>query len=214
MFKKLTITTALMAAGVITSLGYTAVAQIRPTNQPATQQNQPANGTSPTDQPATQSDRTRISAVDRNFIIRAAQMNLAEVQLSELALQRSTRASREVRQFAEQMVNDHTGATARLSQVALQKNVILPIELDAQHRVIRNRLSKLSGEEFDRAYLNAMDKDHLASVELFQNQARQGEDPDVRAFARNTLPALRGHLRMVRAMISNPTGHTSGSHGR
>lgn len=197
MFKKLTITTALIATGVITSLGYTAVAQTRPT-----------------DRPATQSDRTTISSVDRNFIIRAAQANLAEVQLSELALQRSTRASREVQRFAQQMVEDHTGATARLSQVALQKNVILPIELDAQHRAIGNRLSKLSGEEFDRAYLNAMENDHLASVELFQNQARQGEDPDVRAFARKTLPALRGHLRMVRAMINNPTGYNPSSFNR
>jgi putative membrane protein len=197
MFKKLTITTALIATGVITSLGYTAVAQTRPA-----------------DRPATQSDRTTISSVDRNFIIRAAQMNLAEVQLSELALQRSTRASREVQQFAQQMVADHTRATERLSRLALDKNVILPIELDAQHRVIRNRLSKLSGEEFDREYLNVMNDDHNRSVELFQNQARQGEDPDVRAFARNTLPALRGHLRMVRAMSSNPTGHNSGSHSR
>jgi putative membrane protein len=147
-------------------------------------------------------------------MIRAGQMNLAEVRLSELALQRSTRASKEVQQFAQQMVEDHTGATGRLSRLALEKNVILPIELDAQHRVILNRLSKLSGDEFDREYLNVMDKDHIRAVELFQNQAQQGEDPDMRAFARNTLPALRGHLRMVRAMISNPTGHTSGSHSR
>lgn len=79
MIKKLTLTTALLTVGLITTLGYTSVAQ---TNQPSTQQN-------PTNRPTTQPNSRRLSAFDQQFMRRAAQGNLAEIVLSQLALQQA-----------------------------------------------------------------------------------------------------------------------------
>ncbi len=216
MIRKVTVTTALVAVGMMTSLGYAAVAQTsrpadrtNPTDQPAIQPNRPLDRTNPTDQPATQPNQSGRSATDRAFMLQAAQGNLAEVALSQLALQRS--ASNDVKQYAQQMVQDHTQANARLSQLAQQKGVSLPTQTDTKHQALRAQLQKLSGRSFDRAYMQAMETDHARTVALFQNQATQGQDPDLKAFAANLLPTLQQHWTMARSMTGNPAARNPNS---
>lgn len=192
MIKKVIATSALMAFGVVAALGDTTLAQ---TNQPATQEQ------IPTTQPATQSDSTELSTFDRQFMSKAAQGGMAEVELSRIALQRSK--SNEVKQFAQRMIQDHSQANAQLSQLAQQKGVTLPKQLDAQHKQIRARLQRLSGSNFDREYMSVMNNDHVKTVALFQSATQQAQDPDVNTFANNTLPKLQGHLQMVQTMRGN-----------
>ncbi|MEW6497944.1 MAG: DUF4142 domain-containing protein [Cyanobacteriota bacterium] len=202
MIKKLTITTALLTVGLITSLGYTSVAQ---TNRPSTQQN-------PTNRPATQPNLRRLSIFDQQFMRRAAQGNMAEIELSQLALQQGD--SDEVKQYAQRMIQEHTQANATLSQLAQQKGVNLPRELDPQHQAIRAQLEQLSGERFDQEYMRVMENDHVLTVTLFRNGTRQAQDQDVRRFASTTLPRLQGHLQMVRAMMGNNSAQNSNTRQR
>jgi putative membrane protein len=123
-----------------------------------------------------------ISAEDQDFLTRAIQAGLAEVQISELAREKGQ--NEQVRQFAERMVQDHTAANERLlSQAMLQQ------------------LSQLSGEEFDRQYMQGQVQDHEAAVMLFASEATQPTGP-VDALAGELLPALRQHLQMAEE-ISN-----------
>lgn len=184
MIKNVLVTTALIAFGLTGSLTYTAVAQTNGTNEPATQ----SNG-------------NQLSAFDRQFMAKAAQGGMAEVELSRLALRRG--ASNEVKQYARRMINDHTQANNRLMQLAARKGVSVPKTLDTQHQQIRAQLQQLSGRNFDQEYLRVMESDHVQTVSLFQNAAQQTQDGDVQAFASNTLPKLQGHLQMVQAMINN-----------
>jgi putative membrane protein len=207
MIKQFIATSALMTFGVVTALGNTAVAQ---TQRPPSQQN-------PTNQRTNQPSSSRLSNFDVQFIRRAAFGNNAEVQLSQLALERA--ASEEVRQYARRMIADHTQANNTLSQLA-QRNGVgeLPTGLDAQHQAIRAQLEQLSGSEFDREYMRVMHLDHDQTVRLFQSAAQQAQNRDVKVFANNTLPKLQGHLQTVRAMrgdnsAQNPNSHPS-SHQR
>lgn len=202
MINKLTLTTALLTVGFMTTLGYTAIAQ---TNRPSTQQN-------PTNRPTTQPNSRRLSAFDQQFMRRAAQGNMAEIELSQLALQRGD--SDEVKQYAQRMIQEHTQANARLSQLAQQKGVNLPRELDPQHQAIRAQLEQLSGERFDQEYMRVMENDHVLTVTLFQNGTRQAQDRDVRRFASNTLPRLQGHLQMTRTMMGNNSAQNSNTRQR
>ena len=199
MIKKVTLNTALLTVGLMTTLGYTSVAQ---TNRPSTQQN-------PTNQPATQPNSRRLSTFDQQFMRRAAQANMAEIELSQLALQQAD--SEEVKQYAQRMIQEHTQATTRLSQLAHQKGVNLPTALDAQHQAIREQLEQLSGERFDQEYMRVMENDHVQAVTLFQNAARQAQDRDVKRFANNTLPRLHTHLQMTRTMMGNNSAKISNS---
>jgi len=126
----------------------------------------------------------------------AAQMGMAEVALSNLALQKTQ--NEQVRSFAQKMVDDHTAANDELKQMATGKNLTLPTDMDAKHQAAMTKLSGMTGADFDRAYMKQMVKDHEAAVKLFQRQSDRGTDADLKAFAAKHLPTLQGHLEMAR----------------
>lgn len=135
-------------------------------------------------------------------MIQAAQMNRAEIELSQVALRKA--ASPEVKRYAQQMIGDHRRAGLRLSELARQKGITLPTQPDAEHQALKARLQEMSGRAFDQAYMTAMVADHEEAVRQFQNQATQGRDPDLKAFAANILPRIQEHLTMARSMTGNP----------
>ncbi|RZJ10503.1 MAG: DUF4142 domain-containing protein [Rubrivivax sp.] len=139
-----------------------------------------------------------ISAEDRSFVMRAATGGMAEVQLGELAQRNG--ASSTVKQFGAQMVRDHGQANDELKRLASTKGVQLSTQLDPEHRALSERLQKLSGAEFDRAYIQAMRDAHVKDVSLFEQQAQAGRDSDLKAFAQKTLPTLRQHLQHVQGL--------------
>ncbi len=133
---------------------------------------------------------------DRRFVDEAASGGLAEVQLGQLAAQRAT--SPEVKQFAQRMVEDHGKANDELQQIASKKSFDLPTEMDSRSKATYDELSKLSGSDFDKAYMDAMVKDHDQDVKAFKHEAsRWGADPDVKAFARKTLNVLEEHDKLA-----------------
>jgi putative membrane protein len=78
--------------------------------------------------------------------------------------------------------------------------------MDAKHQKVMDRLSGLSGAEFDREYMKHMVKDHEDAVSDFQKQSTRAKDPDIKAFAARTLPALQEHLRMAREIDARVRG--------
>jgi putative membrane protein len=131
-----------------------------------------------------------------DFLTKAAQGGMAEVQLGRLAQEHA--ASSVVKQFGQHMVDDHTKANNELKTLAAQKNVTLPQEINSDQKSEAEKLSKLSGADFDKEYIQYMVKDHEEDVEEFQKQANGGTDAEVKAFAAKTVPTLQGHLQMAR----------------
>jgi putative membrane protein len=76
-------------------------------------------------------------------------------------------------------------------------SIDVPTEMDAQHQQIAETLAKLQGANFDRAYIRQMVEDHEKAVKLFSQEAQEGQDADLKAFAAETLPTLQEHLKMV-----------------
>ena len=81
--------------------------------------------------------------------------------------------------------------------LASQKSVTLPTELDAKHKAMHDKLSKLSGAGFDKAYMSHMVTAHKEAVALFEREAKNGTDAEAKSFAEKTLPTLREHLKMA-----------------
>jgi putative membrane protein len=130
---------------------------------------------------------------DSTFVKKAAQGGLAEVELGQLAAQKAS--TEEVRKFGQRMVDDHTKANEQLKQVAAEKNIELPQQLDAKDKAMKARLEKLSGEQFDRAYMKDMVKDHQKDVAEFQRASNVANDPAIKNFAQQSLPTLKDHLK-------------------
>lgn len=142
-----------------------------------------------------QESANRLSNPDSTFTTKAAQGGMAEVQLGQLATQNA--ASPDVKSFGQKMVDDHTKANDQLKEIASKKGVTLPMSLDAKDQATYDRLSKLHGAEFDRAYMSDMVKDHRTDVAEFEKEANGGTDADIKTFASSTLPTLRGHLELA-----------------
>jgi putative membrane protein len=143
---------------------------------------------------------------DHSFMTKAAQGGLAEVQMGQLAQQNGQ--SQEVKDFGQRMVTDHTKANDQLKQVASEKGVNLPDSPSSKDKAEYDRLSKLHGEAFDRAYSKMMVSDHKKDIAEFKQEASSGSDSQVKNFASQTLPTLQEHLQMAEKM--NSTEKSSG----
>ena len=139
-----------------------------------------------------------LSPADKEFLAAAGMGGLFEVQAGNLALQRGSSA--DVKSFAERMVNDHGTANAELAQLATAKGTALPTELDGPPEAALHHLSSLSGAEFDKAYMQHMVEDHDKDVSLFDTASTSATDDDVRDFANKTLPILREHQTLAKAL--------------
>ena len=161
-------------------------------NTPGRSPNSPAGGeTSP----------NSLSSKDKNFVMQAGQVGMLEVELGRLAVQRGSSAG--VKQYGQEMVEEHTRANQELMQLAMQKGVKLPTEMSTQNKALMERLSGLSGTSFDAAYKQAMIESHNQAIALFQAQSQQGQDPDLKAWATQKLPNLQAHLQMVNQMLAD-----------
>lgn len=108
-----------------------------------------------------------------SFVEKAAVSNLAEIQWGQLAEQRAR--DPEVKRFARMMVKEHTAAMEQLRQAA--GGAQLPATLDEKHRDVQERLSKLQGAEFDRAYMEALVDAHEDTADLLESRANAPGDP-------------------------------------
>ena len=141
----------------------------------------------------------QVAEADQKFVEKAAQDSIAEIDLGELAKERAE--SDEVKQFAQRMIDDHGKANEQLEEIAKTKGVVLPTEAGEEHSKVRAELSDLKGEEFDQKYMAAMAEDHQKAVDLFQKQAEEGQDAELKSFAEQTLPIIKEHLTMAQSMV-------------
>ncbi|MCW3055401.1 MAG: outer membrane protein [Chthonomonadales bacterium] len=168
MIRHVTITTALLATGIVSLFSTTVQAQNR---------------------------MGRVSAADRKFAIEAAHGGIAEVRLGELAEQNGS--SQFVKRFGHRMVEDHGKANDDLQTVASNLGITLPTDPNGEQRELMARLRRLHGAAFDSAYIRAMKMDHQMDIAAFKKEANMGKDASIRRFASRTLPIVQSHYRML-----------------
>jgi putative membrane protein len=164
---------------------------------------------------ATSESSAKLTPSEQQFLKKAAEGGLAEVEFGKLAAERGS--TPEVKQFGQRMVDDHSKANDQLKQVAAEKGVTLPDKLDAKDAATKARLEKLSGKQFDQAYMQTMVTDHTKDVAEFRTEARRAKDPDLKNFASQTEPTLEDHLKQAKSIApqthaSHKTSSASGSH--
>ncbi|MGH9583426.1 MAG: DUF4142 domain-containing protein [Bryobacteraceae bacterium] len=133
---------------------------------------------------------------DKKFLRKAAEGGMAEVALGKLAAEKGSTPA--VKQFGEKLVNDHTQANNELKQVAANEKIQIPDSLDAKQQRQVSKLSALSGQKFDKAFLKDQVKDHRKDVREFRNEAQGGSNPAVKQFASKVLPVLEEHLSIAK----------------
>jgi len=131
------------------------------------------------------------------FVPTAASSNAFEIQSSRIALQRSRNP--EVRRFAQQMIRDHNLAGRRMVAAVRASGMSPPPPgLSAKHEAMLNDVR--TAADFDAAYISAQLAAHQDAVVLFTTYSANGDDVQVVAFAKETLPTLQMHLDHVKAL--------------
>ena len=147
------------------------------------------------DKPETEAMGGSLDKKDMKFVTMAAQGGMTEVMAGKTAEKKGMSAT--VKEFGAMMVKDHEKANAELKKIAMSKGVTPPPALDAKHTEELEAVSKKEGAAFDAAYLASQEKDHKATIELFEMEAKEGQDPELKAFATKTLPTLKMHAEHV-----------------
>lgn len=137
----------------------------------------------------------KVNPADQAFLRQAAEIDLSEVDLAQLAQQNAT--TEQVKQFAQRMITDHTSNLQTVKDLAARKDVKLPDQLSASNTALYARLGKLSGTDFDHAYINAMVEGHTKAVALFKKESQTATDSGVRTYASQTLPVVEEHLKLA-----------------
>ena len=138
------------------------------------------------------------SASDTDFVKKAGQAGMAEVAAGRMA--ESSGQSPSVKTFGQRMVTDHSKAGDELKSVASKGGISVPTSPSSEQKATAQKLAKMKGADFDKAYAKQMVSDHEEAVALFQKEASSGTDPDLKAFAQKTLPTLQEHLKMAQAL--------------
>lgn len=141
---------------------------------------------------------SNVSSADKEFMNKAAEGGMAEVKLGELAASKAQ--SPEVKAFGQRMVVDHGKANTDLKALAAEKNVMLPADVNSEQKEMYDKLSKLSGAEFDKEYVKGMVEDHEKDVAEFKKQSTGAADSDLKTFAAKTLPTLESHLDQIKTI--------------
>lgn len=132
---------------------------------------------------------------DIKFAETAADDGLFEVQVAELAKTKSK--TKEVKDFAQSMITDHSAANEELKQTAAARNISIPSSMSEDKQEKYGKLAEKNGKDFDEAYTDMMVKAHKDAIDLFEKEAENGNDPELRDWAAQKLPTLRHHLQMA-----------------
>jgi putative membrane protein len=160
-----------------------------------------ANVTKDTSHNAAATGGIAVDKDDAKFVTTAANDGMAEVAVGKMAATNAT--STRIKNFADMMVTDHTKAGDELAALAKTKNITLPAAPDADAQKKADDLSKKTGKDFDKAYVDAMVDGHEKAVKLFTDASQNCKDADLKAFATKTLPTLKMHLDSIKAIKSS-----------
>jgi putative membrane protein len=185
----------LLSAALIASQTLACAALAQQTDESRPRQSTVDRGT-PTDMTRKTNSAMSKTVTPQSFATQAAVIGTAEIELGQLALQNSQDTA--VRVYAQRMVKDHQAADAKLKKIAGAENLTLPQSLDAEHQALKQKLSDLTGEAFDREYAKAMAKGHDKAVALFESASQAAQMPsELKEFAAATLPTLKQHMEMA-----------------
>jgi len=133
-----------------------------------------------------------------DFAVETTSSGMMEIELGKMAQEKAS--SQRVKDFGAMMVRDHTEAANKLKQIASNKNITLPAQMGDKEMKHVEDLSKKTGKDFDKAFMDMMLDDHKAAIKDFENTADKCKDPDLKNFAMQTLPTLQVHLDSAKAI--------------
>jgi putative membrane protein len=141
----------------------------------------------------------QLNQADRNFLQAATMGGAAEVEFAQLADRMSRNTG--IKQFAQRMIREHQAANQRIATLARNAGFPPTQGLDPDHKATFDRLSKLQGAAFDRAYIDSQIVDHQVMAQLLEYEIGAGQDSELKGLAAQLLPTILNHLQAANAIL-------------
>lgn len=153
--------------------------------------------------PDTSSDsKSSLTAADTVFIEDAAKGNMAEIQMGQTAISKSS--DDKVKALAQRIVDDHNKANDALKKLAESKKVSFPSGPDKDSQKENDKLQAMSSSGFDQAWSKAMVEDHQDAIKLFTKEGKASKDTEIQQFVKDSLPTLKSHLDAAKQLAAVP----------
>jgi putative membrane protein len=151
----------------------------------------------------TSSETVPKDAADVEFLVEALNTGLAEVQMGELAQQRGGTPA--LREYGQKLQADHATSVQELKRMLATLNVVIPsaptVEAESRHAA----LARLSGAQFDAAFVRLMIASHEEAIEKYGAQTHANPNEELSLFAAKALPVLREHLQIAQSLRAGPS---------
>jgi len=196
----------MLAIGVATALALGAGAAAAQTNNTTSP---PAATPSPSMNNNSGTMQQKASKADQSFLKEAVEGDLAEVNMGKLAQQNGE--SQDVKQFGEMLQTDHGEHLQKAQAMAQQMGMTPPTAPNAKQKAAYDRLSKEHGARFDKAFAQAMVRDHKQDIAKYEKEAKK--KGELAQFAQETVPTLQKHLQTAQSIANKGamTGTRSGT---
>lgn len=132
---------------------------------------------------------------DADFVVVAFNAGLTEIEVGNIAQKNAL--DQEVKDLGKSTVNDFSAMNTRLKELSTKKNITIPAVVGKKSNKEIKEISERTGNIFDRAYTELMIKEHVKEIKTFEEAEKKASDPDIKAFASETLPMLRKQLAVV-----------------
>lgn len=153
----------------------------------------------------------QLTAKDKAFISESAEGGLKEIQFAQLAQQKSN--NDQVKNFAQQMITDHTQLNNDMMPFAQQAGITPPTQLKPKDQAEYDKLSKMNGPAFDKAYIQSMVKDHHKDLKEFNAEAAAATDPTFKTTVQNGQKVIQQHTDMADSLNKQHGGASQSSNG-
>jgi putative membrane protein len=142
-----------------------------------------------------------LKGADQQFMTEAYDHSMEQLAIGELATRQGM--SDHVKKVGAQIVTDETEALKKLSKVAEKNSITLPKAPPAQDMATVSRLAKLEGKQFDDAFLAQVRARDNHALTAFQHESKAGKNDDLKTYASEALPVIRGQLDQLKTGVTN-----------
>ena len=150
-------------------------------------------------------------AADQKFLKDATEGARTQVELGKLAQEKGS--SDAVKEFGKRVVDDHSKSSTDLQQLAAKAGVSVESDMPKKTKKAQEKLSKLSGPDFDRTFAKMMLNDHKSDTKSFEKESKNGKIPEAKEFASNSLPTVQERLKMAQDLDATVKGAGKASKG-
>jgi putative membrane protein len=141
----------------------------------------------------------RAATADQQFVTLAAQTDMTEAHLGQLAVEHAS--SQTVKDYAQMLMTDHTSDYDKISALARKSGLMVPTGLDSDHNKKIAPFEKLKGVAFDKRFAHDMFSGHEAATAAYDKESREGQNADLKKYAKDTLPTLEKHKDGAKQLI-------------